>query len=859
MANEDPNTAARLHNFLPSPLPCSDVDSILQAFLDAMAAKNLQLYPAQEEAILELMDDKNVVLNTPTGSGKSLVALALHFWAFALGKRSFYACPIKALTSEKFFALCREFTPQHVGMLTGDASINPAAPIICCTAEVLANMVLSNEQRQEIHCVVLDEFHYYADPERGMAWQLPLLCLPQATLLLMSATLGDPFELKRKLQKTSAREVAVVAHAQRPVPLDFTYCETPVHETLQELLAQNKAPIYVVHFTQRECVAAAQNLTSFNLCSREQKQAIAAELSHFRFDTPFGRDMKRFASHGIGLHHAGLLPKYRLLTEKLAQQGLIKVVVGTDTLGVGVNIPIRTVLLSQLCKFDGKRVAILRAREFHQIAGRAGRKGFDEAGRVACQAPAHVIENRRAQARFAAGQSKKKAPKPAPAPTRYAHWDTKTFERLIDKQPEPLRSQFTVSYFLLLTLLQNHRQNIGHGYTQLVQLIAQSHESSAAKRQHRRQAALLFRALQQSGIVQNKQTAGLAKKAAWCLQEQLQKEFSAHENLCLYLLSALQQLDTTHLDYGLQVLNLVEACLENPKVILQKQCDKLKQIKLAELKAQGVEYEERMQQLEKVEYPKPMADFIYSTFNVFCKQHPWMLQDNIHPKGIAHEMVQKCASFNEYVSEYGLQRSEGVLLRYLSSVYKILMQTVPNHNKTDPVWDVIAFFGDLLQRVDNSLITEWQQLQHPTISQTQQSIAIGTKPTNTLDEQGLRALIRTQMFQFLRYLSRKQYQEAALCVRSHQQNMWTAAQLEEALQDYYTQYDHIVADARARQAKFTLIHATSAKQWDVQQIIPDPQGDNQWVLEGFVPLRDIPQTGQPEAGRPLVCLQRIGC
>ena len=854
MAVVDKNLQAQqLHLFLPSPIPCNNSDRILQAFLDAMTAKNVQLYPAQEDAILELMDGKNVVLNTPTGSGKSLVALALHFWALAQGKRSFYACPIKALTSEKFFDLCHEFTPQNVGMLTGDASINPTAPIICCTAEVLANMVLSQQQRCDIDCVVLDEFHYYADPARGMAWQLPLLCLSQATLLLMSATLGDPFELKRRLQATSQRPTAVVAHAQRPVPLDFSYCETPLHETLQQLLSQNKAPVYVVYFTQRECVAAAQNLTSFSLCSREHKQAIATQLAQFRFDTPFGRDMKRFVSHGIGLHHAGLLPKYRLLTEKLAQQGLIKVVVGTDTLGVGVNIPIRTVLLSQLCKFDGTRVAILGARDFHQITGRAGRKGFDEAGSVVCQAPPHVIENKRAQNRFAAGQSKKKPTKQAPPATRYAHWDSNTFERLINKQPEPLRSQFTVSYFLLLTLLQNHRHNICDGYKQLLQLIACSHESTAAKRKHCRQAATLFRALHQSGIIQNQPTDDQPQKACWQLQEQLQQNFSAHESLHLYLISALQQLDTTHPDYGLHVLNLTEACLENPKVILQRQVDKLKQLKLAELKAQGVEYEERMQQLEKVEYPKPMADFIYSTFNAFCKQHPWLLQDNIRPKGIAHEMVQKCASFNEYVSDYGLQRSEGLLLRYLSNIYKSLTQTLPDANKTDAVYDIIAFFAQLIQRVDNSLIAEWEQLQQPNMQHIQ-SVASPSISPPTLDEQALRALVRTQMFQLIRHLAHKRYEEAVQCIRPHDEHMWTAQQLESALQNYYTQYDHIVADARARQAKFTLIHATNPQQWNVQQIILDPQEDNQWVLQGFVPLHNLPQAGQP-----LVCLQRIGC
>ena len=169
--------------------PSSDV--LLDRFLEYTAGKRLTLYPAQEEAILELLDGKNVILNTPTGSGKSLVASAMHFASLARGQRSVYTCPIKALVNEKWMALCREFGPDKVGLSTGDATVNRDAPILCCTAEVLANIALREGADADVDDVVMDEFHYYADRDRGVAWQVPLLTMPQARFLLMSATLGD--------------------------------------------------------------------------------------------------------------------------------------------------------------------------------------------------------------------------------------------------------------------------------------------------------------------------------------------------------------------------------------------------------------------------------------------------------------------------------------------------------------------------------------------------------------------------------------------------------------------------------------------------------------------------------------------
>src|SRR5450756_1858136 len=226
-----------------------DPDAIFGAFEGWASQHGLDLYPHQEESLLEIVMGSNVILSTPTGSGKSLVAAGAHFTAMANGERSYYTAPIKALVSEKFFALCDIFGAANVGMMTGDASVNAKAPVICCTAEVLANIALREGADADIGQVVMDEFHFYAEPDRGWAWQVPILELPQAQFILMSATLGDVKRFQSDLTRRTGRTTAVVTSVERPVPLSYSYAMTPLHETLEELLATHQAPIYVVHFT----------------------------------------------------------------------------------------------------------------------------------------------------------------------------------------------------------------------------------------------------------------------------------------------------------------------------------------------------------------------------------------------------------------------------------------------------------------------------------------------------------------------------------------------------------------------------------------------------------------------------------
>jgi superfamily II RNA helicase len=827
-------------------------DNIMAGFFQAVDDLGITLYKAQEDAILELMSDKNVILATPTGSGKSLVATALHFKAFCEKKRSYYTCPIKALVSEKFFALCEQFGAEHVGMLTGDASINRDALIICCTAEVLANLAICEGKEADVDYVIIDEFHYYSDLERGVAWQIPLLCLPQATFLLMSATIGNCEVIKKSLTELTHKETVEILSAERPVPLDFSFSEAPLHETLATLIASRKYPVYVVNFTQRECAFEAQNAMSVNICTKEEKQTINEALVGFRFDTPFGKEIKRFIQHGVGIHHAGLLPKYRLLTEKLAQGGLLKIIMGTDTLGVGVNVPIRTVVFTKLCKFDGVKTTILSVRDFKQIAGRAGRKGFDDAGSVIAQAPEHVIENKKAENRFSLDdkkRNKKKVVKKAAPTKNYVHYDETTFKRLVDDPPEALSSQFRITHGMILSALIGREANGNAGYKNLIQIISRSHESRKNKSKHRRRTAQLFKSLVQAqifSIVKNIHTGSRI-----VANETLQQDFSLHHTLSLYLVEALSVLDKNHPEYALDILSLVEATEENPQAILIRQLEVKKTEALAAMKAEGLEYDARIEALEKIEYDKPLADFIYQTFNDFSKKHPWVEQENIHPKSIVRAMFERGSTFNEYVLEFGLARSEGLLLRYLSQTYKALAQSVPDHYKNDEFLDILAYLRTMLSRVDTSLIDEWESMfeagdERATITQDAPSLSPYDPRVN---HKAFVAKIRAELFHVVRLLAQKNYEEASLGFANSQE--WPAQKLEELMSNFYDQYQQIIADPRARNPMLTKIHKLSETRYEITHTLLDNQEDNAWYLSGVINLETL------DEGQPLLTLVDI--
>ncbi len=750
-----------------------------------------------------------MVLATPTGSGKSLVATAGAFAMLEQGRRTVYTAPIKALVSEKFFELARALGADNVGMATGDATVNPGAPVIVCTAEILANRALRQGADTEADLVVMDEFHYYGDRDRGWAWQVPLLQMPGAQFLLMSATLGDTAAIRDDLESRTGRPATLVSASQRPVPLDFEYRETALLETIGDLLDEGRDPVYIVHFTQKEAAARAQSLTSIDVLSRDEKAEVREAIGGFRFDTPIGKDLRRFTQAGIGLHHAGLLPKYRLLVEKLAQQGHLKLVCGTDTLGVGVNIPIRTVLFTRLCKFDGRRVRVLSVRDFQQIAGRAGRRGFDTEGSVVAQAPEHVIENKIAEAKAATDPKKRKKLVKRKAPERgYAHWDADTFARLCEGRPETLASSFAVSHSMMLNVLDRP----GDGCAAMRRLLVDNHEPRKAQRRHIRRSVAIYRSLLDAEILEVLDTPDSRGRSVR-IHLDLQDDFRLNQPLSLFALEAVEALDMSAPDYARQALSVVESVIEDPSAVLFAQLQRVKDDLVADLKRSGVEYSERMARLEEATWPMPEAEFIEPAFEIFARNHPWVGSDRVSPKSVVRDMLEHAETFNQYVNRYGLKRSEGLLLRYLSDCYKELVQTVPAERTDDELAEIGAWLKAMIRRVDSSLIDEWERLRNPDEPEPEPSAAGEPLPLSA-DRRAFRVLVRNEMFRLLTELA---FRRSDL--------------LADDMAQYWTEHDHIHTDAEARSADWFELDFEAAR---ARQILCDPEGHNEWVLEAEV-------------------------
>src|SRR3954468_21179778 len=773
-----------------------DPDAVFDPFSEWGGERGITLYPAQEEAVLALAGGAHVVLATPTGSGKSLVAVAAHALALAEGRRSVYTAPIKALVSEKFFALVEVFGPERVGMLTGDAAVNPGAPIICCTAEVLANQALREGAEADIGQVVMDEFHFYSEPDRGWAWQIPILELPQAQFLLMSATLGDVARFEEDLTRRTGRPTSVVTSVTRPVPLKYEYRVTPLHETIEELLQDQKAPIYIVHFSQAAAAERAQALTSINVATRAEKDEIAKLIGGFRFTTKFGQTLSRLVRHGIGIHHAGMLPKYRRLVERLAQAGLLKVICGTDTLGVGVNVPIRTVLFTALSKYDGSRVRRLRAREFHQIAGRAGRAGFDVVGFVVVQAPEHVVENEKALAKAGDDPKKRRKVVRKKAPEGFVSWDEDVFTKLIAAEPEPLQSRFQVSHAMLLSVIGRP----GNAYQAMKKLLTDNHEDRARQRRHISQAIAIYRSLLAGGVVEQLDEPDEQGRRAR-LTIDLQEDFALNQALSTFALAAFDLLDRESPSYALDMVSVIESILENPRQILAAQENKAKSEAVAQMKADGIEYEERMELLQDITYPKPLEDTLYGAYDIYRRGHPWVADHPLQPKSVVRDMYEQAMTFTEYVAAYQLARAEGIVLRYLASTYKALQQTVPDSVKTEDLQDLTEWLGELVRQVDSSLLDEWEQLQHPETAE--QHTAIEDKPAVvTANERAFRVLVRNAMFRRVELAALEKYYELG---ELDAEDGWDADRWADALDAYFEEHDEIQTGPDARGPKLLQI------------------------------------------------------
>ncbi|WP_061962510.1 DEAD/DEAH box helicase [Demequina flava] len=869
-----------------------DPDALYEAFSQWSIEQSLPLYPHQDEALMEIVSGSHVILATPTGSGKSLVAAGAHFAALAAhqagtGGRTYYTAPLKALVSEKFFDLIALYGTENVGMMTGDSAVNPDAPIICCTAEILANLALRDGSATDASLVVMDEFHFYADPQRGWAWQVPLIELPGAQFVLMSATLGDTEWLVEDLEERTSRSVAEVTTLERPVPLSFDYSVEPLPEVVERLIETGKAPVYIVHFTQKDAVDRAQSLLSMNVASKEERKAIADALDGTRFGTGFGKTLSKFLRAGIGVHHAGMLPKYRRIVERLTQRGLLKVVCGTDTLGVGINVPIRTVLMTSLVKYDGERMRHLSAREFHQIAGRAGRAGFDTEGDVIVMAPEHVIENRKALAKAGDDPKKRKKIVRKSAPQGSVNWTDATFERLRDAPPEPLTSRFAVTHAMVLNVLARGIENPAldrpaqDPVQAMVALLDALHETDAQKSAHVRQALRIYRSLRVAGVVEAVRvpdaTHPRSERPSVRLTVDVPRNFALNQPLSPFALAAMDLLNVESPDHAQDVVSVIEATLSDPRQILVAQQHAARGEAVAAMKADGIEYEERMELLEEITWPKPLEELLEPAFIAYRQSNPWILDAELSPKAVVRDMLTKAMSFGDLVSTYGLERTEGIVLRYLAESYRAMRQTVPEDHRTEDVVAITEWLGEMVRATDSSLLDEWEMLQNPEAALAAAADggdlaadALAPPPVAQArpmsgNPRMLRRLVRNAMFQRVELAAREDYSALGALDGSAG---WTADAWREALDPLFEEQgdDAIQIGPDARSARLITFvepggdHSDGLAQaalaatpdaalpdgtWVVRQVFDDRDGGHDWAMVAVVHLEDSDEAGAP--------------
>ena len=814
----------------------ANADEAFMAFVDYELECGIELWPHQEDACMAIALGDHVILGTPTGSGKSTVALWLAFLALATGQRMFYTAPIKALVSEKFFDFTRRFGRDNVGMITGDVSINGSAPVICCTAEILANEALRYGDGANVAYAALDEFHFFGDRERGWAWQIPLLTLPYTQFLLMSATLGDTSAISDKVEEMTNRPVTTIADTPRPVPLEYLFAEeTALEGTVELAMRRGEAPIYIVHFSQDEALKSAQSLASFGISSKEDREAIKEALVDSRFNTAFGKTLKRLLLMGVGVHHAGMLPRYRRAVEQLAQQGLLPVICGTDTLGMGINVPIRTVLLTALAKFDGSKIRRLNAREFHQIAGRAGRSGFDTQGTVIAQATKYDVERKRALAKAGGDPKKARKIKTSKPPEGFVGWNEATYRRLVEAVPETLHPRMEMTHAIALAEVEQG----GPAWQRTHDLVDDSLQTDEQKEQLHQRTDEVFATLQAADLIDREiMTDGTED---WFVKGEVPEGFALDQPLSPFLLAALELLDRESPDYALDVISMVEATLEQPRQVLRAQEKEARGAAIAQMKADGVEYDERMERVQEVTYPKPLEELLEVAFAEYCKAMPWALDFELAPKSVLRDMVETASDFKTYVQRYGLARCEGILLRYLSDAYHVLDRTVPPEAFDDRLDDIVCWLGWLVASIDSSLFDEWAGNDD---AGSEDAAAPGAEDAVVADRRAVTLIVRNALFARVRLAAFEKVDELGALDAEWG---WPAARWQEALDSYYNEHEEILTDANARSATYLDIDESAERSehtWHVRQIILDDAGDLDFRIEADVDLDATQEEGQ---------------
>ena len=395
-------------------------------------------------------------------------------------------------------------------------------------------------------------------------------------------------------------------------------------------------------------------------------------------------------------------------------------------------------------------------------------------------------------------------------------------------------------------MLLNVISRPGDAFQAMKHLLTDNHEDRAAQRKHISRAIAVYRALLAGGVVER--LAEPDPEGRWVrLTVDLQDDFALNQPLSPLALAAIELLDRTSPEYPLDVLSVIESTLDNPRQVLSAQQFRARGEAVAAMKAEGIEYGERMDLLESVTYPQPLADVLEGAYNIYKRGHPWVADHELSPKSVARDLFERAMTFAEYINFYGLARSEGLVLRYLADAYKAMRQTVPEEAKTEELTDLIEWLGELVRQIDSSLIDEWERLRNPI--EEAEHLAADKPPAVTGNKRAFRVLVRNAMFRRVELAALRRWDDLG---ELDEEAGWDADAWADALEPYFDQHDEIGTGANARGPAMLIIDEQPGS-WSVRQIFDDPEGDHDWGFSATVDL-----AASDEAGIAVITVTSVG-
>ncbi len=706
----------------------TDGELELQFYEQFLWSRGLEPYPVQEQAISAIFAGKNVLVTVPTGTGKTLMAKAALFRAFHRNERAVYTTPLRALTEEKYRELCADFGEGNVGFATGDYKVNREAPIQVEVAEILWNRIVADKHVAPAEIVVMDEGHYFNDPERGYVWEQSMIGLdPRTQLIVLSATVGHPEKFVQWAEITRRVPMALVDSRERKVPLVHEFREEMLIDTVKGLAHAGDVPAIVFVFGREQCFEVARLVKSCRRFTTDEERAQVEKLCDEAL-LPAGeaKELRPLLAHGIGIHHAGILPRYKQLVEQLALERLIKFVISTETIAAGINLPARTVVFPSLRKFIKREPRIITAAEYHQMAGRAGRPQFDDRGLAIALAPEQVVSDLKKELKDAAkrpaydeGKVKRSVYGRARADAQKhgdVIWTPELHAELVKGEPAELRSKtkITAEQVIAIGLPDLETATLGGANAEIEARMAVVEASLPPSMRldivtvidnlllGDRDRKELQKILAQ--LVANMRAIGVIDEHGHQVSGQMIRELQGMDGLLIYYILFNHQLEY------LELRELVEYLIDHD--IIQRQLDRKGEdekrewmrAKLRELRVDNphITWDDVEAQWDK-EHPRvpTKIELLHQEFSSKVP-HP-ELHGGKKPKSTWAQLEDSGLGFLEFVEKHGLEHEEGNLFSYLVRVMNFANK-MGGASQLSELNDMAERVREVLARIDLRMV-----------------------------------------------------------------------------------------------------------------------------------------------------------